>query len=344
MGVATICNVEKYDVFDLIKFILSFFVMAIHCGYDMQYPELRIAVPLFFMISSFLFFSKEPNGLSLKKFILRNLILYFYWFILLLPFTLISRIEWFSNGIFRGILISIRELMFGSTFKGSWYISASILSITFVYILSKKIGDVATVAISVAGYFICGFASNYEGLVILLPIKKCIIGMEMVFGEIERSFLMAMIWVIIGKLCAARKNDFCSENKRCKRIAIGTITLVSFMCLRLEHVLMGYLIGVPEDNSCYLSLIPFAVSTFYFLLQYNHMHIRDSQKLRIYSTINYFLHCAVIVVLSFLFRFLGLNLSVLELFILTALCTNALSIMVYHLSGCNHFKMLKHLY
>jgi surface polysaccharide O-acyltransferase-like enzyme len=310
----------------------------------MQYPEFRIAVPLFFMISSFLFFSKEPNGLSLKKFILRNLILYFYWFILLLPFTVISRIEWFSDGLFRGILISIRELIFGSTFKGSWYISASILAITLVYILSKKIGDAATVAISVAGYFICGLASNYEGLVILLPIKKCIVVMEMVLGEIERSFLMAMFWVIIGKLFAARKNNLYSENKRCKLITIGIITLVLFMGLRLEHDLMEKLIGVPEDNSCYLSLIPLAVSTFYFLLQYNHMQIRISRQMRIYSTINYFLHCAVIVVLSFLFGFLGLNLSVLGLFILTALCTNALSIMIYHLSGCNHFKMLKHLY
>ncbi len=71
-------NDAKYD---LIKFFLSLLVLAIHSTlYPMiLYPWLRIAVPLFFIISSkFVFLklrdaSKEEQKVILKKFIVRNL-------------------------------------------------------------------------------------------------------------------------------------------------------------------------------------------------------------------------------------------------------------------------------
>ena len=57
-------NIQKnYDTFDLIKFILSIFIISIHSGIvpDILIPVVRTAVPLFFMISSYLFFNKKHN-------------------------------------------------------------------------------------------------------------------------------------------------------------------------------------------------------------------------------------------------------------------------------------------
>lgn len=52
---------KNYDIFDLTKFILSLFIVAIHSSIllDILSPCVRIAVPLFFMISSYLFFERK---------------------------------------------------------------------------------------------------------------------------------------------------------------------------------------------------------------------------------------------------------------------------------------------
>ena len=51
---------KKSDILDLTKYILSFMIVAIHLELwpNILYPWLRLAVPLFFMISSYILFSK----------------------------------------------------------------------------------------------------------------------------------------------------------------------------------------------------------------------------------------------------------------------------------------------
>lgn len=54
-------NKIQYDIFDLIKFIMSIVVVAIHAHplgeyHYLIYPWARIAVPTFFLISAYLFF------------------------------------------------------------------------------------------------------------------------------------------------------------------------------------------------------------------------------------------------------------------------------------------------
>ena len=53
-------NIQKtYDIFDLVKFILS--IVSLHSGIvpDIFIPIVRVAVPLFFIISSYLLFEKK---------------------------------------------------------------------------------------------------------------------------------------------------------------------------------------------------------------------------------------------------------------------------------------------
>lgn len=54
----TLLEKQNYDIFDLAKFILAIFIIAIHSEFlpHILYPWLRIAVPLFFVISAYLFF------------------------------------------------------------------------------------------------------------------------------------------------------------------------------------------------------------------------------------------------------------------------------------------------
>ena len=75
----------------MLKLILSIFVVVIHTtGLDIFSPILRFAVPLFFMLSSYFFFSKYDSTDDtyerrdmLFKYIKRNLQLYAFLFIAL---------------------------------------------------------------------------------------------------------------------------------------------------------------------------------------------------------------------------------------------------------------------
>ena len=77
---------KNYDILDLTKFILSIMIVAIHTQLllSILYPWLRLAVPLFFTISSFLLFKKiniNPKEESeiIKNFCRRQIKLYLFW-------------------------------------------------------------------------------------------------------------------------------------------------------------------------------------------------------------------------------------------------------------------------
>lgn len=80
------------SVFDILKYMLSVMVVCIHVNKlpDWYNPILRIAVPLFFMMTSYFFFKKQRYSLdgdrqkNLLQFIKRNILLFLFWTVLLL--------------------------------------------------------------------------------------------------------------------------------------------------------------------------------------------------------------------------------------------------------------------
>lgn len=69
---------KNYDILDLIKFVFSIMIVAIHTELlpNILYPWLRLAVPLFFIISSFLLFSKINKSSKDEKWIIIKNLLY----------------------------------------------------------------------------------------------------------------------------------------------------------------------------------------------------------------------------------------------------------------------------
>ncbi len=80
-------NYWQNDFFDVVKYVLAYMIVAIHEGMyqDFLFPWLRIAVPLFFIISSYLLFSRMKyveeckKCACIKKFINRNIRYYLVW-------------------------------------------------------------------------------------------------------------------------------------------------------------------------------------------------------------------------------------------------------------------------
>ena len=64
---------KSYDSFDLFKFIAAIMVVSVHTrflgdsNFHLLHPWCRIAIPVFFMVSSFLFFSKYDKEPDEKK-------------------------------------------------------------------------------------------------------------------------------------------------------------------------------------------------------------------------------------------------------------------------------------
>lgn len=91
---------QRRDFIDVTKFALSILIVVIHISpieslNPILRPFLRTAVPLFFLISAYLFFKKygeaetiEKKIARIERYVKRNLQLYFFWLIVLLIPTL----------------------------------------------------------------------------------------------------------------------------------------------------------------------------------------------------------------------------------------------------------------
>lgn len=136
---------KNRDIFDLIKFCLSVCIIIIHTNVfpDLFYPWTRVAVPLFFIMSSYLVFSKtrelsidEKWTVTLKS-CKRLFKLYLFWFIVLLPITLINRRALFQEPFLKAFLLFIKESLFCGFFPASWYLIASIESLLLLTFISS---------------------------------------------------------------------------------------------------------------------------------------------------------------------------------------------------------------
>ena len=138
----------------------------------------------------------------LAKFVLRNLRLYAFWFTALLPVVLVMK-KYFEGGIVHGTLRFFADIILGSTFPASWYISALVIGCVIMYFVRGRAGSIAALLLSCAAYFICCLMSNYRGLfegsamehifVVLYP------------GTFYNSFPAGLVWIALGKLLAAKR-------------------------------------------------------------------------------------------------------------------------------------------
>ena len=276
----------NYDILDLTKVILSFMVVAIHTELFpmILYPWLRIAVPLFFVISSFLLSEKlkteNDKKTILKRYITRLIKLYIFWFIVLLPLTIINRRNWFSDGIFKGLLLSIKNLFFGSTFSGSWYITATILGTLIVYNY-KNNNKYQTFLLYTFMYMFCVFSSSYSFILNNENAKNILKIIQPQF-----TFLSSLIYIYIGKL-------YSSGGVKCHRKKHTILLIIAFAILLFAEWKLVYKKDNSFNNDCYLFLIPL---TYYIfgIIKNTKINLNRSKSIRKFATFVYPFHLAII--------------------------------------------------
>lgn len=329
--------------FDLLKFILAILIVLLHTrplSKDFQ-PILRIAVPLFFIMTSFFFFNKikymsknEANS-ALFHFVKRNLKLYLFWFIVLLPITWIRQ-DWFVDGAFEGLLHIIRNFFLGSTFAASWFLMASVIGVSITLFLSRYINNKWLLAFSFACYLFCSFDANYHHLLCSSPIIDKVYAIyHKLFGTPYISFPSAMLWVALGKLIAEHQ---------IKVAKINCYVALIFACalLYFEHFYC-YHQGWVLDDDCYLSLAIVCPLLFLTVSQHS-FEFKFSKQARKISTIMYCFHLSLLTLLNIVFPLFDYNPNRWLTFGMCFICSFSVALLILMLESKSRIKFLKYAY
>lgn len=314
---------------DIAKFVLSIMVVAIHVSpvskevRSYLLPILRLAVPIFFMLSSYFLFLKiesktcnNPRAVLLK-YVKRQSLLYFFWLIVLFVPTLLYRADtytaWFSEGVVKGVLLYLASIVFSSTFKVSWFLAAGIVAATILFFIPKN--RILYFAIPIACFAVSCLASNYYGM--LPDCLTTLIRSLFRFGNPYNSFPVALFWMMVGREVAIYQlnNKFELDNHTSWQLY--SIIILGLFALYTERAIISFA-DVAKTDDCYFSLPMIAIPLFILILKANTAELPEGllNFMRSTSTITYCLHATVAFLMT---SYLDLNLTNLSTFILVLL-------------------------
>lgn len=337
---------RKIDAkYDILKFLFSFIVVAAHAHVFSPgtYLWLRNMVPIYFMISAAFLFSKlnrlapEEQSSAFRKYMGRNLTLYIFWLIPMLPLNMIF--NWPSYVAYTPlsfILQLIRKVLVGDPFVAAWYLPATIWGTALVYIIGKKLGHNAAAVCSVlafvfvtvrASYF-CLFEDN-------LLIWRLYHYYELILDFAPLSFPYAMMWIFMGK---------CFGENRIKDRPVWVLLVflvVSCLGLYLEGRFTNALNGAFNNESYFMNL-PVAVCLFALFRKLPAISVPMSERLRHFSTFLFVTHSAPLLALRYYFpRFHEPENTFLVFLLTTAICSVLFVLAEWYRERFAHHKFAK---
>lgn len=337
-----------YPIYDYLRIVLALMIIAIHTGLfpKVLFPWLRSAVPLFFLLSSYLLFSRlheaqaEEKRSILWQYIKRNLCFYLFWFAALAPITFYCK-DYFDDGIIKGILTLIQHALFSSTFFSSWFLAALIIGTIIVYYAAAVVNWKGLLAVSLVIFALICFRSSYWQFV---PKDSFLVSLDnayvRIFTEPFKSFPAAILWIVIGKLFAEKKIKF-NQLQSYLTLALGIALLYA------EWRIVKQTTGETR-NDCYFMLLPFCIGAFSAVKLYESKSFaHDTQALRKASAITYASHASIATLISAitntLFRVNVYN-HALSLFAITTFLSLLLSAALLLLSRRRFLSFLKYSY
>ncbi len=221
---------KYYPVLDLIKCIAAVMVVTLHAfpsgsttegagidsssltmmlGQSFIHALLRIAVPLFFVISSFLLFKRieqdpENKWRHIGKFCLRILFLYAFWYILGLPLVIEDIVDMGTTGNTDGIIKYVVITLWKGSPHGFWYLVTLVLSVLITGAIKSKKSLIVVTVISSLMYLYGCLNSAYFGLFTLSedPVSKAFYTIGD-FLQLNICPLQGLLYVVLGKIFAS---------------------------------------------------------------------------------------------------------------------------------------------
>ncbi|MEF9967171.1 MAG: acyltransferase [Longicatena sp.] len=341
---------KKYYAIDIAKFMSAFFVICIHTGPLLDISReanfvlvqilSRIAVPLFFIISGFLFFQKidlhrvwndYDNIVILKHYLFRLFKIYCIWTILYLPFTYLL---WQAgDGItMTSILHYVRDFFLTGSFYHLWFLPALMLSVSLTYFLVAKLNVKKAFWIALLLYIIGMFGNVYPNLVENIPVVNTVFKAYLsLFSTTRNGIFFGPVFVAMGAIFAIRKNYI--QNYVIMIAFVISLVLLFVECFLLRNA------GLMRDlTSMYSMLVP-CVACLFLLLTRIHLQPREVYKsMRVMSLLIYVSHIMFVTVILWIQP----TMNSLLVYILVA-CSSF--IFSYFIEKASHkFIILKQLY
>lgn len=319
---------QHYTAIDLTKFIASLFIVGLHSHVLASYGGTvdyiyqvfsRFAVPFFFISSSFFLYQKssvQESNKAVFQYARRILKMYLFWFIVYMPLIFYLRIYplIIENCAPLYILKNfIRELLFSSTFPGSWYLTASVWCAFILYYLSKYISLRLIFGISLLLYLLPLMSSAYYGIAIQNNfISKFILFYEEYFSIAYFSYPAGLLYFVAGKIISAKKEQIASMSISFYVKAVCLSLLAAF----IEMGILGYY-RIARSSDVFISLIPLSLFLFLLVLNLNlNLQKAKAVTLRKASTIIYLSHFLYVYVYEIFFAEWHLNSILLYILIL----------------------------
>lgn len=221
-----------------------------------------------------------------------------------------------------------------TAFPASWYIIASVIAATALFWIPKKYNKLMLI-FSFALYLICCVSSNYyylfdadSAVIIFVNIFKPI------FNIPHLSFLVAFIWMGIGKICAESKIVIVPAVRRAGIVISAIMLYFEYFAIRI--------FSLSKENDCYLMLVPLCLFIFLELKSADNFKAKNAVTLRKMSTIIYCSHGTVIKICRGVFRYIFHFNSGIMVFTLTILICLAGCFAVFTLEKKKPFAWLKY--
>lgn len=195
---------------DVMKFIMAFLIVDIHVqGYLITPPHFQnyvihpiesLAVPTFFVISSFLFFRKARYGECQMNLVLhfmkRLCILYLFWCVIWSPLIYLQK-EYFHPFTVWVPLYIIRDFFFGNMFDASWFLGALLVGVPMVWGLSRLFKkDVLVILLPLLVYLYLHYVKE-------LPSEWAVLyDWYNDFKSPNLSFPGGLLWITLGYVMA----------------------------------------------------------------------------------------------------------------------------------------------
>lgn len=294
---------KEYNSLDILKFVLSIFVLVIHSGIDKTVisPLLRIAVPSFFLISSYLFFSKvaklsddKEKQKALVRLVKRNIFLYLFWVVCQLPLIIYGHhyhIDFFQKGIWS----TLKIILLGQGFTGSWYIITLVVGSVLIYFASKKISAGCLVVLTLPLYIMCCFTTNYRGA---FGEASFLIQFNTAYENITQcvfntSLPGGLFWIAVGNYLARNAIQV-------KTYVLNILLAILVVLIAVERVFIVKL-GWQYLDDCYFTLILLCPTIFLFV-KHHQVVFKSRFRFREMSTLIYVTHGACGRIVGFLLK------------------------------------------
>lgn len=208
---------------DIAKFLLSFFVIAIHTSFlKTIFPKFNyiltskifgVVTPFFFITSGYLVFRKihlpleDKDRCYIKKYIFRIFKLYVIWMILYFPIAIYGMLK--EEISFSSFMISwIRKFLFvgeGYYSWSLWFLHGLFFSMLFIYFLLKYVGPKEILILGIL-VFLFGIQLNHALLVGSSSkiINKFLILYTYFFERVRNGFFKGFPFIAIGLFLSSK--------------------------------------------------------------------------------------------------------------------------------------------